>query len=169
MTAAQFSDLGASLADQRLAEEGSALNSTRDRAWEDFAALRGSRAALLFASAANPAGLQHIGNHTLLPAVRWRLITAIVLGACHNPREEFFGPDPRRRALLDSARVLASDLPRTDEWATLNLRTLDALIDEPAVLRRALRRTRGPLRPLGLVGLGDLADRTIACNRIRRW
>jgi len=70
-----------------------------------------------------------IADRRLAPVDRWRLIEAVADGACWRPREVHAGVSPARRAALERAQSLASDLPQTADWVAAQDRVLEA-VDE---------------------------------------
>jgi len=68
--------------------------------------------------------LRLIGDRRLAPVDRWRLIEAVADGACWRPREVRAGVSPARRAALEEALRLASDLPQTADWVAVQRRVL---------------------------------------------
>jgi tRNA A-37 threonylcarbamoyl transferase component Bud32 len=122
---------------------------------------------LLMADPAGTLGLRFVGDTTLPPAARWQLITAIVGAACLDIREAF-GVDRRRESMLAAARRLAADLPRSDEWVTLNRRSLDRLFEVPVVAAVEAGGARF-LRTQWLIelfGLGNLNARSAYCSAL---
>jgi hypothetical protein len=119
------------------------------------------------ADPAGTLGLRFVGDTTLPPAARWQLVTAIVGAACLDIREAF-GVDRRRESMLAAARRLAADLPRSDEWVTLNRRSLDRLFDAPAVaaVEAGGARFLGTQWLIGMFGLGNLNARSAYCSAL---
>lgn len=109
---------------------------------------------------ATPSGMDIIGDRNRPPFVRWWAVAGAVSGFCGNAREILFGVDPRRRATLERARELASDLPRIDEWIALNIRWIDAW--ENGDLTWAAGAD--PSGPLSWIGLGGIAARLDFCR-----
>lgn len=85
----------------------------------------------LSADPKDPEVLVLIGDTTIVPAARWRLIESVLPAFCLNPREVLFGIDPRRSEVLQRARSLVRDIERSDEWIDLNLKMLERWSSEP--------------------------------------
>jgi len=92
--------------------------------------------------------LRLIADRRLAPVDRWRLIEAVADGACWRPREVHAGVAPGRRAALEKALRLASDLPQTAEWVAVQRRVLadvdagrDPLVDRVESFVRPLARS----------------------------
>jgi len=130
---------------RRLVDQGQAILDVLDRddvgGWSglwikmDRPEFTRSRIApLLMSNPADTRGLGPIGDGRLAPFVRWELIRAIYGAYCLSVRETRYGPDPRRMAMLDSARVLAADVPRTDEWVAAIRRAFEERDTENVML-----------------------------------
>ncbi len=90
---------------------------------------------LLMVDPVDPPGLAAIADRRLAPFVRWELVRLSLMAHCANPREYRFGIDPLRLTVLDSAVVLAADIPRVAELGEMLHREYERILAMPFLER----------------------------------